>query len=81
MVESESPKDPDRVLVVDDEGDTRKALEKSLRRLGYEVFSAENGEEGLKVAVEVRPHVILSDIRMPQMDGHTLLRIRDQLTY
>lgn len=74
MAESESPKDPDRVLVVDDENDTRKALEKSLRRLGYDVSSAENGEEGLKLAVELRPQVVLADIRMPQMDGHTLLR-------
>lgn len=74
MVESESPKGPDRVLVVDDESDTRKALEKSLRRLGYDVSSAANGEEGLKLALELRPQVILSDIRMPQVDGHTLLR-------
>lgn len=75
MVESESsPKSPDRILVVDDESDTRKALEKSLRRLGYEVSAAEHGEEGLKLAIQLRPQVLLLDIRMPQMDGHTLLR-------
>ncbi len=74
MAGSESPKDAAHVLVVDDERDTRQVLEKTLRRLGYEVSGAENGEEGLKLAVELRPQVILSDIRMPQMDGHTLLR-------
>jgi CheY-like chemotaxis protein len=46
MVEPESAKNRARVLVVDDESDLRKALEKSLRRLGYEVSVATNGEEG-----------------------------------
>jgi HD-like signal output (HDOD) protein/CheY-like chemotaxis protein len=64
----------DRVLVVEDDPDARRALERSLRRLGYEVTSAEDGEAGLKLAIQDRPQVILSDIRMPRMDGHTLLR-------
>ncbi|MCW5806676.1 MAG: HDOD domain-containing protein [Deltaproteobacteria bacterium] len=71
MDRSESP---DRVLVVDDDEQTRRVLERSLRRLGYDITLAANGAEGLRLALEVRPHVILSDIRMPELDGHTLLR-------
>jgi DNA-binding response OmpR family regulator/HD-like signal output (HDOD) protein len=63
-----------RVLVVDDDPGTRQTLGRTLRRLGYEVSEVENGEQGLELAVGLRPHVILSDLRMPQMDGHTLLR-------
>ncbi|MEZ4266755.1 MAG: HDOD domain-containing protein [Myxococcota bacterium] len=76
MIESEtaSRRSIDHILVVDDEDDTRRALERSLRRLGYEVSDAANGEEGLRLAIELQPQVVLADIRMPTMDGHTLLR-------
>ncbi len=71
---STSLKSPDRILVVDDDEDMRRALERGLRRLGYDVSSAENGVYGLKLAIELRPQVIISDIQMPQIDGLTLLR-------
>jgi HD-like signal output (HDOD) protein/FixJ family two-component response regulator len=64
----------DKVLIVDDDDDTRPALERSLRRLGYETQAAADGEEGLRLAMEGDPAVILADLRMPKMDGHTLLR-------
>jgi DNA-binding response OmpR family regulator len=62
------------VLVVEDDKDIRLLLERNLRRLGYQVRVAADGEEGLKMAVESPPKVVLTDIRMPGMDGHTLLR-------
>jgi DNA-binding response OmpR family regulator len=63
-----------RVLVVDDDQDVRKALSNSLRRIGCEVLQADNGVAGLEMVAQSQPQVILLDIRMPQMDGHTFLR-------
>jgi CheY-like chemotaxis protein len=62
------------ILVVDDEEFVRSAIVRSLRRLGYEVLTAADGEAGLAMALEHRPDLILTDIRMPGIDGHTLLR-------
>jgi FixJ family two-component response regulator/HD-like signal output (HDOD) protein len=64
----------DTILVVDDDDDARNTVERSLRRLGYAVLGAADGNEGLRVALEASPAVILTDIRMPGMDGHELLR-------
>lgn len=58
-----------KILVVDDDNYMRSFLLKRLTSLGYEVYLAENGEQGLEVAKEERPHLIISDWMMPQMDG------------
>ena len=62
------------VLVVEDEKDLRLNLEDILQFNGYEAISAENGLEGYKRAVEFEPDIIISDIRMPEMDGLELLK-------
>ena len=59
-----------RILIVDDEDDIREFISYNLRREGYQIFTASNGAETLKVAMEVRPHLILLDMMMPIMDGH-----------
>lgn len=59
-----------RILIVDDEDDIREFISYNLRREGYQIFTASNGAEALKVAKEVRPHLILLDMMMPIMDGH-----------
>ena len=64
----------DRILIVDDEEDIRVVLKISLSDLGYEVYTAENGEEALQIIEEVTPPIVLTDIRMPVMDGLELLR-------
>jgi CheY-like chemotaxis protein/HD-like signal output (HDOD) protein len=64
----------DRVLVVEDDEQLRMALARSLRRLGYDVEVAANGVDGLRLALASPPSVLLTDLRMPEMDGHTLLR-------
>ena len=64
----------DRILIVDDEEDIRVVLKISLSDLGYEVYTAENGEEALRIIQEVTPPIVLTDIRMPVMDGIELLR-------
>jgi len=68
-----------QVLLVDDEPGILKVLGISLADRGYRVLTAENGEEALRVFHEARPEVILTDIKMPGMDGIELLkRIKDE---
>jgi PAS domain S-box-containing protein len=64
----------EKILIVDDEEDIREVLKISLSDLGYEVYTAENGEEALRIVREVTPPIVLTDIRMPVMDGIELLR-------
>jgi two-component system NtrC family response regulator len=63
-----------RVLVVDDELNARAALRTILSEEGYDIQEAADGEEGLAKLVELSPDVVLADVRMPKMDGLTLLR-------
>lgn len=63
-----------KVLLVDDEEDIRLVLGMSLRDMGYEVFTAEDGEGALKIFQEKQPPIVLTDIKMPGMDGIELLR-------
>jgi len=62
------------VLVVDDEPRIRLALDYNLRKDGFEVYTAEDGFEGLKKARELKPDVILLDWMMPEMNGIEVLR-------
>ncbi|MBU2499535.1 MAG: response regulator, partial [Proteobacteria bacterium] len=67
------------ILVVDDEKDICEVLDISLSDLGYKVSTAGNGEEALQVFERIRPSIVLTDIRMPGMDGIELLqRIKEQ---
>lgn len=59
-----------RVLVVEDEIELRRLLVEEITDLGYSTFEASNGTEGIERVQEVKPHVICSDINMPEMDGH-----------
>jgi signal transduction histidine kinase len=68
-----------KILLVDDEEGIRKVLGISLMDCGYQVTTARNGEEALQVFAEVRPPIVLTDIKMPGMDGIELLqRIKAQ---
>ena len=57
------------ILVVDDEIDLLDLIEYNLRKEGFNVLKAENGEEGIKVAKEENPDLVLLDIMIPKMDG------------
>ncbi|MEI6043933.1 MAG: response regulator [Chloroflexota bacterium] len=61
------------VLVVDDDPKARELLQRYLRENGFEVFCAENGVEGLRLAQELRPNVITLDVIMPGGDGWQVL--------
>jgi two-component system alkaline phosphatase synthesis response regulator PhoP len=63
-----------RVLVVDDEIHIIHVVAIKLRNNGYEVISAENGEEALKLACEEVPDIIVTDFQMPVMSGLELVR-------
>lgn len=58
-----------KILVVDDNNDNRTIVAKMLTHLGYEVLSAESGEDGLSLFFDDKFDVVLSDYEMPGMDG------------
>ena len=58
-----------KILLVDDEPDILEIVGYNLKNEGYEVFTAENGLEAIKMAKKHNPHLILLDIMMPEMDG------------
>ena len=64
----------ERILVVDDEQNARTALRTLLGEEGYEIAEAADGEEALAKIAELDPAVVLTDMRMPKMDGITLIR-------
>jgi len=67
-----------KILLVDDEPDLLELVRYNLIRDGYKVFTAANGELALNVAAEVRPHLVVLDVRMPVLDGiETCKRLRD----
>jgi two-component system response regulator HydG len=68
-----------RVLVVDDEASARSGLEKLLQQEGYIVDVANDGVAALAVAAESPPDVVVTDLKMPKMDGVALLtKLREQ---
>ncbi len=62
-----------KVLLVDDEADIRQIVSLVLEDAGYRVVEASNGEEGLALLKRERPQIVVTDIRMPRMDGLALL--------
>lgn len=64
-----------RLLVVDDEAILLKAVAATLRAEGYEVTTARSGKDALVRVNQTMPDLIISDIRMPGMDGYELARI------
>lgn len=62
------------VLIVDDEESMRWFLERALRREGYDVSTAHDGPEAIRQAQSKLPDLVLTDVRMPGMDGVALMR-------
>lgn len=66
--------DKHTILVVEDEAPNLLALSDKLIHEGYEVLKAENGKQGLEVALAKHPDLILTDLKMPEMDGLDMIR-------
>lgn len=64
-----------KILIVDDEPDIRELIEYNLKKEGYQVYTASNGQEGVIEAKRVLPDLIILDIMMPKMDGIEACRI------
>ena len=62
-----------KILVIDDEPDIREILRLRLQANQYEVLTASDGRQGLRLLAEQRPDVIVLDVMMPNMDGVTFI--------
>lgn len=63
----------EKILVIDDDADVRENLSEILSMADYEVATAANGEEGIALAKDLRPDLILCDVFMPILDGYDVL--------
>jgi len=63
-----------KILIIDDDASLRRVLEYNLQEEGYEVFACASGEEGLRLAEEQDPELIITDMKMSGMDGLKVLR-------
>jgi signal transduction histidine kinase len=68
------------ILLVDDEAGIRKVLSIALADMGYQVRTAQNGVEALRIFKADRPPIVLTDIKMPEMDGIEFLRRLKQIS-
>jgi two-component system alkaline phosphatase synthesis response regulator PhoP len=64
-----------KILIVDDEPDILELIEYNLKKEGYQVYTARNGQEAVSEAKKVLPDLIVLDIMMPKMDGIEACRI------
>lgn len=78
MARKDEPVTVYHLLIVDDDQSLLTMLEDQLRAAGYEVSTATDGREALRVFFERRPDMVILDTRMPDMDGFTLIeRVRE----
>src|SRR5215217_8224123 len=63
------------ILVIDDNTDIRENTSEILELAGYKTFTAENGKQGVEIAVKEKPAVIVCDIMMPELDGYGVLHL------
>jgi two-component system KDP operon response regulator KdpE len=69
-----APEKPAKILVIDDEAQIRRALRSVLSTRGYDVFFAADGAEGLDLAIERNPDLVVLDLAMPRMGGLEVCR-------
>lgn len=65
----------DKILLVEDEASIRGFLKINLKRSNFEVIEADNGEEGLRLALLERPKIVILDVMLPGIDGFEVCRI------
>ena len=72
--EEEQTESKQKILVVDDEASIRRILETRLKMAGYNVVTAEDGEEAVEVFNKINPDLVILDVMMPKMDGYGVTR-------
>lgn len=65
---------PKKILIVEDNEDSRELVVKVLRNKGYEMVEAADGEEAVEKAVAEKPDLILLDISLPKLDGYEVAK-------
>jgi len=63
-----------KILIVEDQAPVAKIMEEILKKGGYEVYTAVNGQVGIERAIEIKPDFIFTDIMMPVKTGYDLLK-------
>ncbi len=64
-----------KILIVDDEKDLVEIIRLGLEPLGYQVFEAYDGQEGLEKARQIKPDIIILDLMLPKIDGYQVCRM------
>lgn len=67
-----------KVLVIDDDAHIRRIIQIKLKKKGYAVLTAKNGEEGLNIIKAEKPDAVISDINMPKIDGVALCKMTNE---
>lgn len=75
MTQQNEKKDTRQILIVDDVDTNRFALKEIISGMGYQPILTENGVQALKIMERYRPHLIILDVAMPEMDGYELCKI------
>ena len=75
MIEENRSKEQKMIMIVDDVEANRVVLKNIIAEIGHRPVLAENGVQALKMMERIRPHLLLLDIAMPEMDGYELCQI------
>lgn len=67
-----------KIVIVDDDEGVRRVLTECLSANNYHIFCASNGKEALEIIIRQKPHLVISDIQMPVMDGFELFSILEK---
>ncbi|GAB6162603.1 sigma-54 dependent transcriptional regulator [Desulfothermus naphthae] len=67
-----------KILVIDDEKKMRRILQLLLEKIGYKVATAKDGREGIETWLKWQPDVVLTDLKMPEMDGMEILKFKNK---
>ena len=68
----------EKILIIEDEEEIRSNLQELLKLINYEVITAENGKQGIQLAHDALPDLVICDILMPQMDGYEVYEALQQ---
>jgi len=70
---------PHKVLIIEDDPHLSQNIKAYLELKDYEVQTADNGEEGLKMSVSFAPDLVVSDVIMPELDGYSMFKQLQQI--